>query len=249
MAGHSQFKNIMYRKGAQDAKRAKVFTKITREISVAVKEGGPDSDSNPRLRAALLAARGVNMPKDNIDRAIKKAQGGDDDTQYDEMRYEGYGPGGVAIIVEALTDNRNRTAADIRSAFNKYKGSLAEAHSVSFQFNHLGLIVYNAEAAHPDKIFEAVVEAGGDDVESTSDDHMIRCAIPKLHAVRESLILKFGEPQSAKIIWEPQNTVMVTPDNVPILFKLMDVLEDNDDVQDIFANYILDEHQLKTIVK
>jgi YebC/PmpR family DNA-binding regulatory protein len=247
MAGHSQFKNIMHRKGAQDAKRAKAFTKVTREITVAVKESGADPESNARLRAAIAAARSVNMPKDNVERAIKKAAGGDDDAQYFEMRYEGYGPGGVAVIVEALTDNRNRTAADIRSAFSKHGGNLGEANSVSFQFERLGLIVYPASVASADAMFEAAVEAGAEDVESSDDGHLIRCAMASLNEVRETLTQKFGDPQSSKIVWEAKNTTPVSADTAQTLFKLIDVLEDNDDVQQVFANYDIDEEVMRSL--
>ena len=247
MAGHSQFKNIMYRKGAQDAKRAKVFTKVTREILVAVKEGGGDVNSNARLRAALLAARGVNMPKDNIERTIKKALGNDQDTRYEEIRYEGYGPGGVAIIVEALTDNRNRTAPEVRAAFSKYGGNLGEPNSVSFQFTHQGCIVYPAAVTTADKMFEAAAEAGADDVESSHDSHIIRCAIPQLNNLRELLSQQFGDPESATIIWEPKLHVRVTGDVAKSLLKLIDMLEDNDDVQHVFANYDIDESVLQLL--
>ena len=187
MAGHSQFKNIMHRKGAQDKKRAKVFSKATKEIIVAVKEGGPDPDGNSRLRGAIAAARAVNMPKDNIDRAIKKAAGGDDDTNYTEVRYEGYGPGGVAVIVDGLTDNKNRTASDVRSTFSKYGGSLGEANSVVFQFDHVGEIVYAVEKATADDMFEAALEAGAEDVKSDEKSHVITTSFGDLNAVREAL--------------------------------------------------------------
>ena len=247
MAGHSQFKNIMYRKGAQDAKRAKAFTKVTREILVAVKEGGGDANSNARLRAALLAARGVNMPKDNVERTIKKALGNDQDTRYEEIRYEGYGPGGVAIIVEALTDNRNRTAPEVRAAFSKYGGNLGEPNSVNFQFTHHGCIAYTATAASADTMFEAAVDAGANDVESSNAGHIIRCAINQLNTVREQLGQQFGDPESAKIIWEPKLQVTVTGDTAKSLLKLIDVLEDNDDVQHVFANYDIDESVLQLL--
>jgi YebC/PmpR family DNA-binding regulatory protein len=237
----------MYRKGAQDAKKAKTFTKVTREITVAVKEGGADPAANPRLRAAIAAARAVNMPKDNIERAIKKAQGGEENTQYVAIRYEGYGPGGVAIIVEALTDNRNRTAAEVRSAFSKHGGTLGEANSVSFQFEHTGLIIYPATVASADSVFEAAVEAGAEDVESTAEGHFIRCAIANLNDVREALAQKFGDPQSATIVWDAKNTVAVSAEVAQTLFKLIDVLEDNDDVQHVFANYDIDEEVMKSL--
>jgi YebC/PmpR family DNA-binding regulatory protein len=241
MAGHSQFKNIMHRKGAQDAKRAKIFTKIIREITVAVKEGGNDSNSNPRLRSALGSARGANMPKDNIDRAIKKALGNDDGSDYVEIRYEGYGPGGVAIIVDALTENRNRTAADVRSAFNKFGGSLGETNSVSFQFDHLGVISFAAPIASPEVMFEAALEAGADDVESGVEGHEVKASLEAFHSVRERLSQRFGEPLEAKILWEPKNSIAVSEDTARALLKLIDVLEDNDDIQAVYSNIELDE--------
>ena len=247
MAGHSQFKNIMYRKGAQDAKRAKAFTKVTREILVAVKEGGDDTHVNARLRAALLAARAVNMPKDNIERTIKKAMGNDQDTRYENIRYEGYGPGGVAIIVEALTDNRNRTAPEVRSAFSKYGGNLGEPNSVSFQFNHQGQITYPITAVTAENLFEAAIEASADDIESLSDRHIIQCQVNHLHHVREHLSQKFGDPESAKIVWQPKLTVSIAGDVAKSVLKLVDVLEDNDDVQHVFANYDIDESVLESL--
>ncbi len=240
MSGHSQFKNIMYRKGAQDAKRAKIFSKISREITVAVKEGGSDPESNSRLRAALLNARAENMPKDNVDRAIKKAAGNDAGADYQSVRYEGYGPGGVAIIVEGLTDNKNRTAPDVRSAFTKFSGSLGETNSVSFQFDHVGYIAYAKDVAGEDAMFEAAIEAGADDL-VTDDVYEIYSSIENLAALRDALIKKFGDPQEAKIIWRPKNTVPVSVDVAKSLFKLIDLLEDNDDVQNVFSNYELPE--------
>lgn len=240
MSGHSQFKNIMYRKGAQDAKRAKVFSKISREITVAVKEGGSDPESNTRLRAALLNARAENMPKDNVDRAIKKAAGNEAGADYQNVRYEGYGPGGVAIIVEGLTDNKNRTAPEVRSAFTKFGGSLGETNSVSFQFDHVGYIAYPKEIATEDALFEAAIEAGADDL-VTDDVYEIYCSIENLSALRDELIKKYGDPQEAKVMWRPKNTTPVTADVAKSLFKLIDMLEDNDDVQNVFANYELPE--------
>jgi YebC/PmpR family DNA-binding regulatory protein len=207
MAGHSQFKNIMYRKGAQDAKRAKRFAKLIREVQVAARTGLPDPDANPRLRAAIAAARAANMPKDNIDRAIKRIAGGDDDTIYDEVRYEGFGPGGVAVIVEALTDNRNRTASDVRAAFTKYGGTLGETGSVSFMFDRVGLIHYDPGAQNADEVFEAALEAGADDVESGPSGHDIYCAPDELAAVRDALESELGEPAEARLDWRPQTTV------------------------------------------
>lgn len=244
MAGHSQFKNIMHRKGAQDAKRGKIFTKLIRELTVAAKSGAPDPNTNPRLRAAITAARQANMPKDTIDRAIKRGAGGDDGTNYEEIRYEGYGPAGVAVIVEAMTDNRNRTASEIRSAFTKAGGTLGETNSVSFMFDRVGIIQYGANAATGDAMFEAALEAGADNVESDDDGHEITCAPDELNNVREALEAKFGAPQSAKLSWKPQNLVPVGEDPAIKLFKLLEVLDDNDDVQAVIANYDVTEDVL-----
>ncbi|MDR1333708.1 MAG: YebC/PmpR family DNA-binding transcriptional regulator [Holosporaceae bacterium] len=240
MSGHSQFKNIMYRKGAQDARRAKVFSKISREITVAVKESGTDPESNSRLRSALLSARSENMPKDNVDRAIKKALGGESGADYQSVRYEGYGPGGVAIIVEGLTDNKNRTAPEVRSAFSKFGGSLGETNSVSFQFDHVGYISYDKKVASEDEMLEAALEAGADDV-ATDDSFEITCALEQLSSVRDSLIKKFGDPSEAKVTWIPKNTIAVDGDIAKTLFKLIEILEDNDDVQLVVANYEVPE--------
>ncbi|MSP89422.1 MAG: YebC/PmpR family DNA-binding transcriptional regulator [Alphaproteobacteria bacterium] len=237
MAGHSQFKNIMHRKGAQDAKRARAFTKLIRELTVAAKSGLPDPNANPRLRAAIQAARAVNMPKDTMDRAIKRGTGGGDDTNYDEVRYEGYGPGGVAIIVEALTDNRNRTAGEVRTAFAKLGGTLGETNSVSFLFERVGRIVFPATAAEPDAMFEAALDAGAANVDSTDGGHEVISAPTDLGAVREVLEKRFGPPQEAKLGWQAKTTVSVGEADAETLFKLIDAIEDNDDVQSIFANY------------
>lgn len=247
MAGHSQFKNIMHRKGAQDAKRAKAFTKVIREITVAVKESGADPSSNARLRSAIAAARIANMPKDNVDRAVKKALGNDDATDYVEMRYEGYGPGGVAIIVDALTENRNRTAADVRSAFNKYNGSLGETNSVSFQFDRLGIITFAPQIASPDVMFEAALEAGAEDVVSDTHGHVVKTPLEAFNGAREELSARFGEPISAKISWEAQNLISVSEDTARTLFKLMDVLEDNDDIQAVYSNVDVDDDILQKL--
>ncbi len=237
MAGHSQFKNIMHRKGAQDKKRAKVFGKLIREIVVAARTGLPEADKNPRLRAAIAAARQANMPKDNVDRAIKRASGGDDDTNYEEIRYEGYGPGGVAIIVEALTDNRNRTASEVRSAFSKLGGALGETNSVSFMFDRVGLLSYPAEAATAEVMFEAAVEAGADNVETTPEGHEITCAPDNFSTVRDALAERLGDPEDASLGWKPQTTVPIDEDQAGTLFKLLDLLDDSDDVQRVAANY------------
>lgn len=241
MSGHSQFKNIMYRKGAQDAKRAKVFSKISREITVAVKESGSDPESNSRLRSALISARSENMPKDNIDRAIKKALGGDADADYQNVRYEGYGPGGVAIIVEGLTDNKNRTAPAVRSAFTKFGGSLGESNSVAFSFDHIGYIVYEKNVASEDEIFEVALEAGANDIITDEDIYEILTDIEKLSAIRDSLIKKFKDPREAKVIWKPKNTIAVDEKTAQSLMKLINILEEDDDVQEVFANYELPE--------
>ncbi|MDR2681912.1 MAG: YebC/PmpR family DNA-binding transcriptional regulator [Holosporaceae bacterium] len=239
MSGHSQFKNIMYRKGAQDAKRAKVFSKISREITVAVKEGGAEPGSNTRLRSALISARSENMPKDNVDRAIKKALGGDAAVDYQSVRYEGYGPGGVAIIVEGLTDNKNRTAPEVRSAFTRFSGSLGEANSVSFQFDHVGYILYNSTVGSEDEVFEAALEAGATDIICGNDVFEIICPMEQLSTVRDALTKKFGEPSEACITWKPKNTVPVDAETARTLFKLIDLLEDNDDIQSVVANFEL----------
>jgi len=245
MAGHSQFKNIMHRKGAQDKKRAKVFTRLIRELQVAVKSG-TDPDSNPRLRAAMLAARAANMPKDNIDRVLKKAEGGGDDANFDEIRYEGYGPGGVALIVDTVTDNRNRTASEVRSAFTKYGGNLGESNSVAFMFDRVGQLIYPVAAASADDMFEAALEAGADDVESAEESHEITCAPEDFNAVREALDTRFGAPEEAGLTWKPQNTVALDEDKAATLLKLLDVLDDNDDVQSVSANFeISDEVMAK----
>jgi len=237
MAGHSQFKNIMYRKGAQDAKRAKLFTKLAREITVSVKEGGDDPSANPRLRAAIIAGRKENMPNDNINRAIKRATGEGAAEIFENIRYEGYGPGGVALIVEALTDNRNRTASEVRSAFSKHGGSLGETNSVSFMFDHVGVVEYPAEAADNEAMFEAAVEAGADDVVSGSNGHEVICTIEAFNDVRDALEEAFGEAREAGLVWRPQNTVEIDEEKAGTLLKLVDTLDDNDDVQKVHANF------------
>lgn len=237
MAGHSQFKNIMHRKGAQDAKRSKIFNKLAREITVAAKSGLPDAAANPRLRAAIAAARVQNMPRDRIDRAIKSAAPGADDTVYDEVRYEGYGPGGIALIVEALTDNRNRTAAEVRSAFSKQGGTLGETNSVSFMFSRVGMIYYPVAAGDADTMFEAALEAGADNVESDDEGHEITTTIEGFAAVRDALEAKFGTAETARLTWKPLNTVTPDEDTAASLLKLLDVLEDNDDVQTVEGNF------------
>lgn len=236
MAGHSQFKNIMHRKGAQDAKRAKIFSKLAREITVAAKMGLPDPNHNPRLRAAMQAARAAQMPRDNIDRAMKKAAGGDAEN-YEEMRYEGFGPGGVALIVEVLTDNRNRSASNVRSHFSKYGGNMGASGSVSHGFDRVGEITYPASVGNPDTIFEAALDAGADDVDSDAEGHYIYVSQDSLHDVAKALAAKLGEPQSAKLIWRARETVSVSMETATALMKLLDVLEDDDDVQIVYGNY------------
>ncbi len=248
MAGHSQFKNIMHRKGAQDAKRAKVFTKLIRELTVSAKYGLPDPAMNPRLRAAVQAAREANMPKDTIERAIKRGAGGEGDSNYEEVRYEGYGPGSVAIIVEALTDNRNRTASEIRSAFAKHGGNLGETNSVSFMFDRIGAIHYPADRATGDAMFEAALEAGADNVESGDDGHDVACAPDALNAVREALESAFGPPASARLDWRAQLSVPVTDEQTAqTLIKLLEVLEDNDDVQRVQANFDISQDVMERL--
>jgi len=236
MAGHSQFKNIMHRKGRQDAQKSKLFGKLAREITVSAKLGTPDPAMNPRLRAAVVAARQENMPKDNIERAIKKALGGEGDN-YDEIRYEGYGPGGVAVIVEALTDNRNRAASDIRSYFTKSGGNLGETGSVSFMFDRTGIIEYESSVASDDAILDAAIEAGADDVISTESGHEIYASQENFRDVAKALETKFGEPRKAAMTWKPQNTVSVDDETGERLLKLIDLLNEHDDVQNVFANF------------
>ena len=236
MAGHSQFKNIMHRKGAKDAKRAKLFTKLAREITVAAKQGLPDPAYNARLRAAIADAKVQSMPRDNIERAIKKASGSDQEN-YEEARYEGYGPGNVALIIEALTNNRNRTASELRIAFNKHEGSLGETNSVAYNFQRIGSIHYKAEAGSEDKVMEAAINAGADDVASGPDGHDIYCAPDSLNAVSKALEQTLGEAESARLDWRPKMTVNVSADKAEVLMELLDLLDDNDDVQRVAANY------------
>ncbi len=236
MAGHSQFKNIMHRKGRQDAAKSKLFGKLAREITVAAKLGAADPEMNARLRAAMLAARAENMPKDNIERAIKKASGGEGES-YEAFRYEGYGPGGVAVIVEVLTDNRNRTAGEVRASFTKSGGNLAETGAVSFMFDHLGVIEYAAAAASADAMFEAALDAGADDVVSSADTHEVYASQDHFGSVAKALEAKFGEPRKASLTWRPQNTVAVDDEQGEKVLKLIDNLNDQDDVQNVYANF------------
>ena len=247
MAGHSQFKNIMYRKGAQDAKRAKTFTKVIREINAAIRAGLPDAAANPRLRAAIQLARSVNMSKDTVDRAIKRASEGGDGSAYEEIRYEGYGPGGVGVIVEALTDNRNRTASDVRSIFGKNGGQLGEAGSVAHSFERIGLLRFPAEVADADGMLEAAADAGAEDVESDDEAHEVRCAPDDLNAVREALEARFGPPEQARLAWRPLVSAPVDGEAAEQLFRLLELLEDNDDVQHVVANFEVDEQVLERL--
>ena len=236
MAGHSKFKNIMYRKGAQDKKRSALFSKLSREITVAAKMGLPDPEANARLRAAVIAARAQSMPKDNIQRSIDKAAGGDA-ANYEEIRYEGFGPGGVALIVEALTDNRNRTATNVRTLFSKNGGNLGASGSVSHGFERLGLIAYPVSAGSADEVLEAAIEAGAEDVESDEDGHQIWTAVDDLHGVARALEDALGEAESIKLAWRPSTSVEVGGDDAGQLIKLIDGLEEDDDVQTVWGNY------------
>jgi YebC/PmpR family DNA-binding regulatory protein len=236
MAGHSQFKNIMHRKGRQDKAKSQLFGKLAREITVSAKLGLPDPAMNPRLRAAILAARAENMPKDNIERAIKKAQGGDAET-YEEIRYEGYGPGGIAVIVEVLTDNRNRTAGEVRATFTKSGGNLAETGAVSFMFDHVGVVEFDAAVASADAMFEAAIESGADDVVSADTGHEIYVAQGNFGAVAKALEAKFGEPRKAGLVWKPQNTVAIDDEQGEKLLRLIETLNEHDDVQNVYANF------------
>jgi YebC/PmpR family DNA-binding regulatory protein len=246
MAGHSQFKNIMYRKGAQDKKRSKMFSKLAREITAAAKMGLPDIAMNPRLRSAVLAARAQNMPKDNIERAIKKSQeaGGED---YAEVRYEGFGPGGVGVIVEALTDNRNRTAGEVRSIFAKHGGNLGETGAVSFGFNRVGRIEYPLAAGSTDAMLEAAIEAGADDCETDSEGHWLTSSVEAHHEVVAALEKNLGPAKSTSIGWRPQNTVEVDEEKGEKLLKLIDALEDSDDVQNVYANFEMSDKVLEKL--
>ncbi len=245
MAGHSKFKNIMHRKGAQDAKRSKAFSKLAREITTAAKTNS-DPNFNPRLRAVIAAAKAVSMPKDNIERALKKAEGGDAEN-YEEIRYEGFGPGGVSIIVEALTDNRNRTATDVRTAFSKNGGNVGSSGSVAHGFDRLGLITYPASAGDADKIFEAALEAGADDVESGEEEHEIWTAADALHEVAKALEATLGESSGAKLAWRPREWTEVGAEHAQQLLKMIDTLEDLDDVQNVYGNYDVPEEVLNQL--
>ncbi len=236
MAGHSQYANIMHRKGKQDAKRAKMFSKLSKEITVAAKLGAPDPAFNPRLRLAIQAAKAQSVPKDNIERAIKKATGGDG-AGYEDIRYEGFGPGGIGVIVEVLTDNRNRAAGEVRTAFAKNGGNLGESGSVAFMFDRVGAIEYPAGVADADAMLEAAIDAGANDVESNADGHLVYTANDELAAVATALEKKFGDAASTKLVWKPQNLIEVSGDAAATLMRLLSALDDCDDVQNVYANY------------
>jgi len=255
MAGHSKFKNIMHRKGRADAQRSKLFSRLSREITVAAKSGLPDPAMNPRLRLAVNNAKAESMPKDNIERAIKKAQGGEADT-YEEIRYEGFGPGGVGVIVEVLTDNRNRAASNVRSLFSKHGGNMGETGSVSFMFDRVGEIVYRAEAGTEDAVMEAAIEAGAQDVVSDlvkpdiyedAPGHTIYTAFEDLNEVVEALVPALGDPKSTRIIWKPKSTTPVAGEAVQTLVKLIEALEDEDDVQTVYANYEISDEDMAAL--
>jgi YebC/PmpR family DNA-binding regulatory protein len=246
MAGHSKFKNIMYRKGAQDKKRSALFSKLSREITVAAKMGLPDPEANARLRAAVIAARAQSMPKDNIQRAIDKASGGEAEN-YEEIRYEGFGPGGVALIVEALTDNRNRTATNVRTIFSKNGGNLGASGSVSHGFERLGLIEYPASAGDDDKVLEAAIEAGADDVESDEEGHRIWTSVDSLHEVAKALEPMLGEGEGAKLAWKPSTEVEIRGEQAQQLARLMEALDEDDDVQTVWGNERIPDEELANL--
>jgi len=246
MAGHSQFKNIMHRKGKQDAIRSKLFSKLAREVTVAARTGLPDPEKNSRLRLAVQNARAENMPKDNIERAIKKAAGGDAET-YEAIRYEGYGPGGAAIIVEALTDNRNRAASVVRSVFTKYGGNLGETGSVAFMFNRAGEIAYGARTGSADQILEAAIEAGADDAQSDESGHVVTCAFENIGEVSAALAARLGEAETVKVVWKPQTTTPVDEDSAQSLMKLVAALEEDDDVQAVFTNFEVSDEVMRKL--
>ena len=247
MAGHSKFKNIMHRKGAQDKKRAKEFSRLGREISVAVKTGGDDPESNIRLRSAIASAKGLNMPKDNIERAIKKGQGNDPDSNYEEVRYEGYGPDGVAIIVEALTNNKNRTAAEIRSTFSKYGGNLGETGSVSFSFERLGNISLEKSLVSEEDLFDFLVENNTDDYEVLDNQYIIFCEQNQLHLLNDKINKTFGQTNYSNLVWKSKNTINIERESAIKLFKLLEILEDNDDVQGVSSNFEVDEDVMSSL--
>ena len=249
MAGHSKFKNIMHRKGAQDKKRAKIFSRLGREIAVSAKTGGSDPESNIRLRSAISEAKALNMPKDNIERAIKKGNGNDPDLNYEEIRYEGYGPDGIAIIVEAITNNKNRTAAEIRSTFGKFGGNLGETGSVSYNFKRYGTISLDKKLVNEDELFEFVVDNGSKDIEVNEDEYVIYCDQNNLHTLNESIIEKFGKTTSSQLTWKSANNVNVQKDSAEKLFKLLNILEDNEDVQSVSSNFEVSEEVLQQLTQ
>jgi YebC/PmpR family DNA-binding regulatory protein len=246
MAGHSQFKNIMHRKGAADARRSKLFSKLAREITVAAKLGAPDPGMNSRLRLAIQNARAENMPKDNIERAIKKATGGEGEN-YEEVRYEGYGPGGVAMIVEALTDNRNRTASAVRSALTKNGGALGETGSVAFMFSRVGQIAYKPEAGTADQVLEAAINAGAEDVRSDADGHLITCTFEDLGEVARQLEAALGEAETVKAVWLPQTQTALDEEKAATMLKVLDLLEEDDDVQNVYSNFEVSDEMLEKL--
>jgi len=246
MAGHSKWANIQHRKGRQDAKRSKLFSKLSKEITVAAKMGAPDPEFNPRLRLAIAAAKAQSMPKDNIERAIKKSTAADA-AALEEIRYEGFGAGGVGVIVEALTDNRNRAASEVRSTFTKRGGNLGETGSVSFMFDQVGAIEYPAETADDEAMLEAAIEAGADDVESADEVHTIYCAMDQLNEVAKSLEDKYGEARSANLIWRPQNTIPVEGDKAESVMNLVEALDDLEDVQNVYANFDISDEEMERL--
>ena len=247
MAGHSKFKNIQFRKGAQDAKRAKLFSKMAREITVAAKTGLPEAEKNPRLRNAIINARAENMPKDRIEKAIQKAIGGNDDAVYEEIRYEGYGPGSIAVIIDVLTDNRNRTASEIRSAFSKNGGALGETGSLSFVFTRKGVIKFNTEKCDENTFFELAAESGAEDINSDITEHTAICMSEDFGNVRDSLTKKISDPISAKLEWVPQTLQSINEDQAEKILKFIDILEDNDDVQTVYTNLDISEEVMEKI--
>tara|TARA_Y100001970_G_C13989504_1_gene727471 strand:- start:11 stop:757 length:747 start_codon:yes stop_codon:yes gene_type:complete len=247
MAGHSKFKNIMHRKGAQDKKRAKIFSRLGKEISVSVKVGGPDPESNIRLRSAISSAKSLNMPKDNIERAIKKGEGNDPDSNFEEVRYEGYGPQGTAIIVEAMTNNKNRTAAEIRSIFSKSGGNLGENGSVSYGFKRLGLITLPKTSINEDELFEFAVENGSEDLETLDDNYQIYCDQNELHNLNDKITAKFKHTTSTELVWKSDTTIEIEKETADKLFKLINSLEDSEDVQSVSSNFEVSEEILASI--
>jgi YebC/PmpR family DNA-binding regulatory protein len=246
MAGHSKFKNIQFRKGAQDKKRSKIFSKLSRDITLAAKTGLPDPEMNAKLRLAIAAARAESMPKDNIDRAIKKAVGGETDA-YEDIRYEGFGPGGVGLIVEVMTDNRNRAAASVRATFGKNGGNLGESGSVAFMFDRVGEVTYPPEAGGEEAVMEAAIEAGAEDVESDADGHVITAALEDLSAVTEALEARLGAPRSAGVVWRAKTTTPVSGDDAAALVKLIDALDEDDDVQSVYSNVEMTDEQMAAL--